>query len=31
VPVWKKEHYAEGASAWINCATQGEHAHGQRP
>jgi molybdopterin synthase catalytic subunit len=26
VPVWKKEHYASGASAWINCATRGEHA-----
>jgi molybdopterin synthase catalytic subunit len=22
LPVWKKEHYAGGASAWINCATQ---------
>ena len=22
VPVWKKEHYASGASAWINCATR---------
>jgi len=31
VPVWKKEHYAEGASAWINCATQGEHAGGISP
>ena len=29
VPVWKKEHYAEGVSAWINCATHGEHAGGQ--
>lgn len=26
VPVWKKEHYASGATAWINCATRGEHA-----
>ena len=26
LPVWKKEHYADGASAWINCATRGEHA-----
>ena len=26
VPIWKKEHYADGASAWINCATCGEHA-----
>jgi molybdopterin synthase catalytic subunit len=22
VPVWKKEHYAEGAAEWINCATR---------
>lgn len=22
VPVWKKEHYATGTSAWINCATR---------
>ena len=26
VPIWKKEHYAGGASAWINCATRGDHA-----
>lgn len=26
LPVWKKEHYATGATAWINCATRGEHA-----
>jgi molybdopterin synthase catalytic subunit len=26
VPIWKKEHYVEGASEWINCATRGEHA-----
>jgi molybdopterin synthase catalytic subunit len=25
VPIWKKEHYASGATAWINCATRGEH------
>lgn len=23
VPIWKKEHYAGGASEWINCATRG--------
>lgn len=23
VPIWKKEHYASGASGWINCATVG--------
>ncbi len=26
LPIWKKEHYADGASDWINCATRGEHA-----
>ena len=26
LPIWKKEHYATGATAWINCATRGEHA-----
>lgn len=26
VPVWKKEHYANGASEWINCATRGPAA-----
>jgi molybdopterin synthase catalytic subunit len=25
LPVWKKEHYAGGATAWINCAVRGEH------
>ena len=25
LPIWKKEHYADGATAWINCATRGEH------
>ena len=31
VPVWKKEHYASGATAWINCATRGEHAGAAGP
>jgi molybdopterin synthase catalytic subunit len=22
VPIWKKEHYASGASGWVNCATR---------
>ena len=22
VPVWKKEHYADGSSGWVNCATK---------
>lgn len=26
VPIWKKEYYATGTTAWINCATRGEHA-----
>jgi molybdopterin synthase catalytic subunit len=26
LPIWKKEHYANGATAWINCATRGDHA-----
>lgn len=26
LPIWKKEHYADGATAWINCATRGDHA-----
>ena len=30
VPIWKKEHYTTGATAWINCATRGDHA-GETP
>ena len=26
VPIWKKEHYADGTSGWINGATRGEFA-----
>ena len=26
VPIWKKEHYGGGASAWVNCAIRGESA-----
>ena len=25
LPIWKKEHYTSGATAWINCATRGDH------
>ncbi len=25
LPIWKKEHYASGATTWINCATRGEY------
>ena len=31
LPIWKKEHYASGTTAWINCATRGEHAGGSAP
>jgi molybdopterin synthase catalytic subunit len=30
LPIWKKEHYASGATAWINCAFRGEHAGAER-
>lgn len=30
VPIWKKEHYASGATAWINCATRGDFADASR-
>lgn len=26
VPIWKKEHYVDGVSEWINCATRGPAA-----
>lgn len=26
LPIWKKEHYTAGTTAWINCAVRGEHA-----
>jgi molybdopterin synthase catalytic subunit len=31
VPIWKKEHYAGGATAWINCATRGAAVAGTPP
>jgi molybdopterin synthase catalytic subunit len=31
LPVWKKEHYASGTTAWINCANRGEHCDGAAP
>ncbi|MBL9202403.1 MAG: molybdenum cofactor biosynthesis protein MoaE [Opitutaceae bacterium] len=31
LPIWKKEHYASGATAWINCATRGEHGSPDAP
>ena len=30
VPIWKKEHYVDGATQWINCATRGEHVDDER-
>lgn len=30
VPIWKKEHYAGGASGWVNCATRGPAAADRR-
>jgi molybdopterin synthase catalytic subunit len=31
VPIWKKEHYASGVTAWINCATRGDYAAAAEP
>jgi len=31
VPIWKKEHYADGSTEWINCATRGPGASGPAP
>lgn len=31
VPIWKKEHYADGATQWINCATRGDFAGAAAP
>ena len=31
VPIWKKEHYVDGVSEWINCATRGEHVSDEHP
>lgn len=28
VPIWKKEHYAEGVSGWINCAPRAPESAG---
>ena len=27
LPIWKKEHYADGHSGWVNCERCAEHAH----
>ncbi len=31
VPIWKKEHYADGATQWINCATRGDFVDESHP
>jgi molybdopterin synthase catalytic subunit len=31
LPIWKKEHYAGGASEWINCAARGPGAAAPAP
>ncbi len=27
LPIWKKEHYADGNSGWVNCERCAQHAH----
>ena len=27
LPIWKKEHYVDGNSVWVNCERCAEHAH----
>jgi molybdopterin synthase catalytic subunit len=31
LPIWKREHYADGPSVWVNCATRGEAAALKHP
>ncbi len=31
VPIWKKEHYGDGSTEWINCATRGPGVSGPGP
>jgi molybdopterin synthase catalytic subunit len=31
VPIWKKEHYADGGAQWVNCATRAVAADEGRP
>lgn len=31
LPIWKKEHYADGHSGWVNCERCAEHAHTAPP
>ena len=30
LPIWKKEHYVEGHSGWVNCERCAEHGHDHR-
>jgi molybdopterin synthase catalytic subunit len=30
LPIWKKEHYVDGDSGWVNCACVDHGAHGER-
>jgi len=30
LPIWKKEHYAEGATQWVNCQRCAESSHDHR-
>jgi len=31
LPIWKKEHYADGHSGWVNCERCASHAHDHTP
>jgi molybdopterin synthase catalytic subunit len=31
LPIWKKEHYADGRAEWVNCQRWAEHAHAPHP
>jgi molybdopterin synthase catalytic subunit len=28
LPIWKKEHYADGTAQWVNCRHGADHAPG---
>ena len=30
LPIWKKEHYSDGTSLWVNCGESSSHAHPER-
>jgi molybdopterin synthase catalytic subunit len=31
LPIWKKEHYADGEALWVNCRRCADAAHGHEP